>query len=144
MLIGLIVYGNPLAILIPLIIMHIADGIIIILSNPFGMEEEPQLNVCFYNHYPKAYLITSVIQSFLFAFLELFILITYAVRDKASNTSYLGLGYFCCAIVALLLLNGLVRLVWGFIRIIEGCFSKSKEMKLQVENKAAKEKEQNE
>ena len=28
--------------------------------------------------------------------------------------------------------------------IVEGCFSKSKEMKLQVENKAAKEKEHNE
>ena len=100
--------------------------------------------MCFYNHYPKAYWITSAIQSFLFALLELFILITYAVRDKASNTSYLGLGYFCCAIVIVLLLNGLVRLVWGFIKIVEGCFSKSKEMKLQVENKAAKEKEHNE
>jgi hypothetical protein len=100
--------------------------------------------VCFYNHYPKAYWITSAIQSFLFAFLELFILITYAVRDKASNTSYLGLGYFCCAIVIVLLLNGLLRLVWGFIKIVEGCFSKSKEMKLQVENKAAKEREHNE
>jgi hypothetical protein len=93
---------------------------------------------------PKAYWITSAIQRFLFAFLELFILISYAARGKASNNSYLGLGYFCCAIVIVLLLNGLVRLVWGFIKILEGCFSKSKEMKLQVENKAAKEKEHNE
>lgn len=124
--------------------MHIVDGAIIIVSKPFGMEQETQLNVCFYNHYPKAYWITSALQSFLFALLELFILITYAVRDKASNNAYLGLGYFCCAIVVVLLLNGLVRLVWGFIKIVEGCFSKSKEMKLQVENKAVKEKEQNE
>jgi hypothetical protein len=144
LLIGLLYHGNPLVILIPLILVHIADGVIIILLKPFGMEQETQLNVCFYNHYPKAYQITSAVQSFLFAVLELFILITYAVRDKASNSSYLGLGYVCSAIVVALLLNGLVRLVWGFIKIVEGCFSKSKEMKLQVENKAIKEKEHNE
>jgi hypothetical protein len=62
----------------------------------------------------------------------------YAVRSNASNHAYMGLGYFCCAIVICLVVNGLVRLVWGFIKIVEGCFSKSKEMKLQVENKAAK------
>ena len=41
-------------------------------------------------------------------------------------------------------MNGLVRLIWGFIKIVEGCFSKSKEMKLQMENKQVKEKEHNE
>ena len=39
LLIGLIVHGNPLAILIPLIVMHIVDGVIIILLKPFGMEQ---------------------------------------------------------------------------------------------------------
>ena len=37
LLIGLIYSGNPLAILIPLIIMHIADGVIILVFKPFGM-----------------------------------------------------------------------------------------------------------
>lgn len=132
LLIALVYKGNPLAILIPLIIVHIVDGLIIVGFKPFGLYQEPQLNVCFYNFYPQVYQVTSALQSFLFAFLELFILIMYAVRDKASNYSYLGLGYFCCAIVVALLVNGLVRLVWGFIKIVEACFSKSKEMKLQV------------
>jgi hypothetical protein len=132
LLIALVYKGNPLAILIPLIIVHIVDGLIIVGFKPFGLYQEPQLNVCFYNSYPQVYQVTSALQSFLFAFLELFILIMYAVRDKASNYSYLGLGYFCCAIVVALLANGLVRLVWGFIKIVEACFSRSKEMKLQV------------
>lgn len=77
LLIGLLYNANPLSVLIPLIVMHIADGIFIIFTKPFGMWQSEQLNVCFYNYYPKAYWITSAIQDFLFAFLELFIIILY-------------------------------------------------------------------
>jgi hypothetical protein len=68
-LIGLLYDSNPLAVLIPLIFIHILDGIFILITKPFGMIQVEQLNVCFYNHYPKAYWITSAIQDFLFAFL---------------------------------------------------------------------------
>lgn len=69
LLIGLLYNSNPLGVLIPLIIVHVLDGLIIIFVRPFGMEQEQQLNVCLYNYYPKVYQITSAIQSFIFAFL---------------------------------------------------------------------------
>lgn len=68
-LIGLLYDTNPLTVLIPLIVMHILDGVFIILAKPFGMVQSEQLNVCFYNYYPKAYWITSAIQDFLFVLL---------------------------------------------------------------------------
>ena len=119
LLIGLVYDGNPLTVLIPLIVVHVVDGVGILGLKPFGMvEARDQLNVKFYNLYPKAYTITSAIQSFLLALLELFILITYTVRENASNYSYLGLGYTCSAIVIALLVNGLIRLAWGVIKIV--------------------------
>ena len=42
-----------------------------------------------------------------------------ASRDSASSSAYLGLGYAINIFVVLLLLNGIIRLVWGVLKLIQ-------------------------
>ncbi len=76
--------SNPLGVLIPLIVIHIAHGIVILVARPFGMVQPDRLNVCFYNYYPTAYWLMSAIQNFLFAVLEILLIAQYGIRDTAS------------------------------------------------------------
>lgn len=60
----------------------------------------------------------------------------FGVRSKNDNKdSYLSIGYAGVAFIIMLLINGLVRLVWGFIRIFELCSDdlKSREQQIQSE-----------
>jgi uncharacterized oligopeptide transporter (OPT) family protein len=44
------------------------------------------------------------------------------IRSSASSPAYMGVGYVICAVVILLMLNGLVRLVWGLLKQIQYCY----------------------
>jgi hypothetical protein len=132
LIMGLLWNSNPLATLIPLIVLHLVDAILLLVFKPLGMTQVAHLNVCFYNHYPMAYFITSVIQNFLFILLEIFIVIMYAVRDNSATEVYMALGYTCCGIVVALLLNGIVRMAWGVVKIVEAAVAKAKDMVLSV------------
>lgn len=47
----------------------------------------------------------------------------------------MALGYTCCGIIVTLLFNGIVRMVWGVVKILEAAIAKAKDMALSVENK---------
>lgn len=49
-------------------------------------------------------------------------IIMYGVRSYASKEVYLSVGYACCAFIIMMFINGLVRLVWGFVRSFEVCY----------------------
>jgi hypothetical protein len=51
--------------------------------------------------------------------MEILWLALYGQRNSASSSAYMGIGYVICAIVILLLLNGLLRLFWGFMKIVQ-------------------------
>lgn len=55
------------------------------------------------------------------------------VRSKGSSSAYMGLGYTVCAFVILLLLNGLVRLVWGVLKIVQYCYLEREANYLSIE-----------
>ena len=44
----------------------------------------------------------------------------------------MGVGYAICAFVIILLLNGLIRLVWGFIKLLQYCYHKREESYLAI------------
>ena len=44
----------------------------------------------------------------------------------------MALGYTCCGIVVALLLNGIVRMAWGVVKIVEAAVAKAKDMALSV------------
>ena len=44
----------------------------------------------------------------------------------------MGVGYTICAFVIMLLLNGLIRLVWGFIKLLQYCYHKREESYLAI------------
>lgn len=60
----------------------------------------------------------------------------YGIRGYASKDSYLSTGYAACAFIIMLLVNGLIRLIWGFVRIFEVCFEdmKTKDQQIQSED----------
>lgn len=45
----------------------------------------------------------------------------------------MGVGYTICAFVIMLLLNGLIRLVWGFIKLLQYCYHKREESYLAID-----------
>ena len=55
------------------------------------------------------------------------------IRSKGSSSAYMGLGYAVCAFAILLLLNGLVRLVWGVLKILQFCYLEREANYLSVE-----------
>ena len=117
--------ANPLAVLIPLVLIHIADAVLLYVYRPYLTddiqdEEEKILSQCS-KRYWTAYWIAAIIQSALFAILEIVIIIMYGTRSAASTATYFSTGYAACAFVVLLLINGLVRLGWGIIKAFEVC-----------------------
>ena len=116
---------NPLAVLIPLVVIHIADAVLLYVYRPYLTDdihdqEERILSKCS-KRYWTAYWITAIFQSSLFAILEIVLIIMYGTRSAASTASYFSTGYAACAFALLLLINGLVRLGWGVIKAFEVC-----------------------
>lgn len=62
-----------------------------------------------------------VIQQILFIILEILFLVLYGQRDGSSSSVYMGIGYAICVFVIILLLNGLFRLFWGFMKHAQQC-----------------------
>lgn len=58
----------------------------------------------------------------------------YGIRTYASKESYLSTGYAACAFIIMLLVNGLIRLIWGFVRIFEVCFEDMKTRDQQIQS----------
>lgn len=48
-------------------------------------------------------------------------IVMYATRSTADKDSYISTGYAACVFIIFLFINGLMRVVWGFIRIFEVC-----------------------
>jgi hypothetical protein len=115
--------SSPAIPLVLLIILNIVDAILLIALKPLGMSQPELIDaVFFYPHYPTVYAVTCIIQNILFVLMEIFFLILLGTRDSASSAAYMGIGYVICVIVILLLLNGLVRLLWGCIKILQHCY----------------------
>lgn len=130
-LIGQLYKANPLAVLIPLMVIHLVDALIIAFRNPYiedSGESERIVGRCT-KFYWKYYQISHIIENVLFFILELVMIIMYGLRSYANKDSYMSVGYACCAFIIMLFVNALTRLVWGFVRIFENCFEeiKSKE-----------------
>lgn len=65
---------------------------------------------------------TTIIQQGLFILMEILFLVLYGQRNNSSSSSYMGIGYAICVVVILLLLNGLLRLFWGFMKQAQHCY----------------------
>ena len=116
--------ANPLAVLIPLLFIHLIDGLIVLFAKPYIMsegEEDKIVSRCTKLYWKKYYWISFVIQNFLFFILEIIIIIMHGMKLEASRDEYLGVGYAACAFVILLLANGLIRVGWGFVKTFEVC-----------------------
>ena len=123
LLIGLLYKANPLAILIPLMLIHLADALIIFLMKPFRLSENKErVFTIFSKHYWTYYRWSHIIQNILFFILELILVIMYARRTLDSRENYFSIGYAASAFVILLLINGLVRVGWSLIRYLEICY----------------------
>jgi hypothetical protein len=46
-------------------------------------------------------------------------IIMYGIREHGTKESYLATGYACCAFIIIMFINGLMRVVWGAVRIFE-------------------------
>lgn len=115
--------SSPAIPLVILIVIHIADLGLLIGLKPLGMVQPEVINAyLFYPEYPKVYQMTTIIQEILFILMEIFFLILVGIRNSGSTTAYMGLGYTICVFVILLLLNGLIKLVWGVIKFIQYCY----------------------
>ena len=58
----------------------------------------------------------------------------YAGRLIDDSDTYLDVGYACCAFIALLLFNGLIRLAWTLVEIFEECYDDIKAEAVRVES----------
>jgi hypothetical protein len=54
--------------------------------------------------------------------MEILFLVLYGQRNNSSSSSYMGIGYAICVVVILLLLNGLLRFFWGFMKQAQHCY----------------------
>lgn len=115
--------SSPVIPLVLLIIINLIDVILLIALKPLGMVQAEVINAyLFYPYYPRVYHITAIVQNCLFIVMEVFFLILVGIRNSGSSSAYMGVGYVICAFVILLLLNGLLRLVWGAFRFFEYCY----------------------
>ena len=106
-----------------------------IVAKPYYLEyPEERIGSFFTKRYLRYYWISHIIQTFLLALLEIFMMVVYGQRIEASYDTYLALGYICCVVVALLLFNGLIRLTWNLIYIFEGCYDDIKSEDVKVES----------
>jgi hypothetical protein len=76
--------------------------------------------------YWKYYRISHIIENVLFIILAIILIIMYARRTTADKGSHMSTGYAFSAFVVMMLINALVRLVWGFIRQFEKCYEEIK------------------
>lgn len=122
-LIGQLYKFNPLATLIPLIAIHLLDGLVITFINPYieDMGESERIVSKCTKYYWIFYRISHIIENALFVILEVIMIIMHA-SSNASKESYLSIGYACCAFIIMMFINGLLRVVWGFIRSFEFCY----------------------
>lgn len=65
--------------------------------------------------------------------MEIFFLILVGIRNSGSTSAYMGLGYTICVFVILLLLNGLIKLIWGVIKYIQYCYLEREANYLSIE-----------
>lgn len=116
---------TPIAALIVLLALNFIDLLIIICARPFDMKQDDLIGSrWFYPNYPAVYHVTAIIQQVLFFIFEILFLAMAASRDSASSSGYLGLGYAINIFVVLLLVNGIIRLVWGVLKLIQFCYLK--------------------
>lgn len=135
---------SPVVPLIILIFIHAIDAVLLIALKPLGMVQQELINsFLFYPEYPRIYHITTVIQQILFILMEIFFLIMVGLRTSESSSAYMGLGYVVCVWVILLLLNGVFRLIWGFVRYLQYCYLQREANYMSVE-KEIQENEPNE
>ena len=81
LLIGLLYNTNPVAILLPLVALNIFDGVILIVVKPYYLEyPEERIGSFFTKRYLRYYWISHIIQTFLLAVLEIFMLVVYGQR----------------------------------------------------------------
>ena len=134
--------SSPVIPPIILIILHIIDFGLIFAMKPLGMEQPDLVGAyMFYPKYPKVYHYTMLIQQILFILLEIFWLILFGIRNSADSGTYMGIGYTICAFVILLLLNGLFRLIWGILKILQYCYLERQANYLSVEKLALENKD---
>ena len=136
LLIGLLYNANPLAVLIPLLSLNLADGIILIIAKPFYLEypEEKLIVSWFQRNYLKMYWISHIIQNFLFVVLEILMIAAFARRILDSREVYLGLGYACSVFAVIILFVGVFRLFINIIQIFEDCYDDVKAEAMKVES----------
>jgi hypothetical protein len=128
---------NPLAVLIPLLFIHLLDAGIILYFKPYLLdagESERIVSNCT-RKYWTYYRYSHIVENLLFFLLEIIMIIMFGLRSNSDNKdSYLSTGYACIAFIIMLLINGLMRLVWGFIRIFELCSEDLKSRDQQIQS----------
>lgn len=123
--------------LIPLIFIHLLDGVLVLVAKPYIMsegEEDKIVSRCTKLYWKKYYWISFVIQNFLFLILEVIIIIMHGIKLKATREEYLSAGYAACAFVILLLANGLIRVAWGFVKTFEICVEDTRQLEEEVKS----------
>jgi hypothetical protein len=84
---------------------------------------------------------TSVAQQALFIILEILFLVLFGQRSGTSSSSYMGIGYAICVVVILLLLNGLLRLFWGFMKQAQHCYLERETLEQSIEKQVQENKD---
>jgi hypothetical protein len=139
-IIGFLHAGSPIIPLIVLIALNIGDGVVLIFLKPLGMVQKEVIEATtFFPRYPTVYHFTMVVQQALFVIMEILFLVLCGQRTGQSGGSYMGIGYAICVVVILLLLNGLLRLFWGFMKQAQHCYLERETLEQSIE----KELEQN-
>lgn len=126
--------STPVIPLLLLIVLNIIDFALIFALKPLGMEQPDLIGAYIaYPQYPRVYHVTTLLQQIFFIVMEIFWLILFGIRNSASSATYMGIGYVICALVIILLVNGLVRLVWGMLKQFQSCYLERQANYLSVE-----------
>lgn len=132
--IGFLYAASPIIPLIVLIALNLGDGVLLIFLKPLGMVQAELIEATtFFPRYPTVYHFTMVIQQALFVIMEILFLVLYGQRTGQSGGSYMGIGYAICVVVILLLLNGLLRLFWGFMKQAQHCYLERETLEQSIE-----------
>lgn len=122
-IIGFLYAASPVIPLIVLMVLNLGDLLLLILTDPLGMVQPELIEATiFYPRYPLIYKWTTIVQQGLFIILEILFLVLYGQRNGSSASSFMGIGYAICVVVILLLINGLFRLFWGFMKQAQHCY----------------------
>lgn len=77
----------------------------------------------------------------LFIVLEILFLVLFGQRNGSTSDAYMGIGYAVCVLVILLLVNGLLRLLWGFLKLAQQCHLERESFEQSVEKEIAENKD---